>query len=398
MRHRVTLVLAVLAATSLTGATAPAHLTDPSSLVVHEWGTFTSVAGGEGEAVSWLPLSGEDDLPCFVDRIGFGVKPDLSGTIRMETPVLYFYAPDATTARVTVRFRQGAITEWYPRASVTPTRLDLNTNLSELESVAAWSRVEIRPGSTPSYPMEPGPSHYYAARETDAAPLRVAGQAEKFLFYRGVGAFQPPLAAKMAAEGRVEVRARDGGAIGDILLFDNRDGRLRYRFAHARGAHQTLSGTPPEGDVGSLHRQLERLLVSHGLYEREARAMVDTWKDSWFEPGTRLIYIVPTAFVDAILPLDIRPRPSQVARVFVGRIELLTEARLSAVRNAMLQGDLAALKAHGRFVWPAVNRVVYSTPSDERARFDRALTHLYQMPVHNLRRCGASAVPGSGPS
>ena len=36
---------------------------------VHEWGTFTSVAGENGQAVDWLPLSGPSDLPCFVERL-----------------------------------------------------------------------------------------------------------------------------------------------------------------------------------------------------------------------------------------------------------------------------------------------------------------------------------------
>src|SRR5687767_7303332 len=41
---------------------------DPDTLVVHEWGTFTSIAGTSGDAISWLPLQAANDLPCFVDR------------------------------------------------------------------------------------------------------------------------------------------------------------------------------------------------------------------------------------------------------------------------------------------------------------------------------------------
>jgi hypothetical protein len=40
-----------------------------SGLVVHEWGTFTSVAGRDGAAMEWAPLSGTPDLPCFVDKL-----------------------------------------------------------------------------------------------------------------------------------------------------------------------------------------------------------------------------------------------------------------------------------------------------------------------------------------
>src|SRR5262249_39318884 len=37
-----------------------------SGLTVHEWGTFTSVAGKDGAAIEWRPLDGSRDLPNFV--------------------------------------------------------------------------------------------------------------------------------------------------------------------------------------------------------------------------------------------------------------------------------------------------------------------------------------------
>ena len=38
-------------------------------------------------------------------------------TVRMETPVLYFYSARKTTVSVAVDFPKGLITEWYPHAS-----------------------------------------------------------------------------------------------------------------------------------------------------------------------------------------------------------------------------------------------------------------------------------------
>jgi len=46
--------------------------------------------------------------------------------------------------------------------------------------------------------------------------------------------------------------------------------------------------------------------------------MVETWRDSWFEEGSRLIYILPSPAVDAILPLQIEPAPEQTAQVPIG--------------------------------------------------------------------------------
>jgi hypothetical protein len=38
-------------------------------LVVHEWGTFTSIAGKDGIALDWRPLNGPTDLPGFVHTV-----------------------------------------------------------------------------------------------------------------------------------------------------------------------------------------------------------------------------------------------------------------------------------------------------------------------------------------
>src|SRR5690349_6590300 len=71
-----------------------------NDLVVHEWGTFTSIAGKDGVALEWRPLNGSVDLPKFVHTMqqqGLGLrhsqtKADLTAQVRMETPVLYFYS------------------------------------------------------------------------------------------------------------------------------------------------------------------------------------------------------------------------------------------------------------------------------------------------------------------
>ena len=70
MVRRSVSIVAVLALTTLLGVTIYASKVDiatPANLTVHEWGTFTSVAGRDGKAVQWLPLAGPNDLPCFVE-------------------------------------------------------------------------------------------------------------------------------------------------------------------------------------------------------------------------------------------------------------------------------------------------------------------------------------------
>ena len=111
------------------------------------------------------------------------------------------------------------------------------------------------------------------------------------------------------------------------------------------------------GSVDSLCGDVEEILVGQGLYRDEAHAMVETWKDSWFEEGSRLIYIVPSGFIDKVLPLTIDPVPGQIVRVFVGRVEIVTPATAMAVRKALAHNDEATLDKYGRFLEPILQTV-----------------------------------------
>ncbi len=78
--------------------------------------------------------------------------------------------------------------------------------------------------------------------------------------------------------------------------------------------------------------------------------MLETWRDFWFEEGLRVFYIVPRLKVDALLPISIKPAPDQLARVFVGRVELLSPRMKREISNGLLNGDAVVLKKYGRFL------------------------------------------------
>src|SRR5258708_10732376 len=159
-------------------------LPHPAELTVHEWGTFTSVAGEDGSAIDWDALGCGSDLPGFVNEFGYrGFKWRLRGTVRMETPVMYFYSPREVEAHVKVAFPQGLITEWFPQAvhdvyqtrgkSGEPRRLEPNlnqidTSLRSVTGAIEWNHVTVQPNTAPLLPLEDAPSRYYAARDTDA--------------------------------------------------------------------------------------------------------------------------------------------------------------------------------------------------------------------------------------
>ncbi len=323
--------------------------------VAHEWGTFTSVADREGNPVTWYPITGPDDLPCFVRRFTFAFgKAGFPGRIRMETPVIYFYGPAALTASVQVRFPRGLITEWFPAADevaprLSPQESDWNSRRN-LDGRIEWWTVQISANARGPFPDERRPSHYYAARATDAAPVAAGGSAEKFLFYRGVGRFDPPLTAAATEDRRLRVRT--SRRISKLIAFENRDGRIGFRLFGPLDGETYVDRPAIEGGLADLRGLLEELLTEFGLYRKEAAAMVKTWEDSWFEEGTRVLYIVPRDLVDEELPLAIEPPPSAVARVFVGRVEMVTPEIVDDAARAIEKRDAGSLTRLGRFLQP----------------------------------------------
>jgi hypothetical protein len=364
-------------------------------LVAHEWGTFTSIAGRDGNSVDWSPLNGSSDLPSFVEHLSGGqFKAGLRGTVRMETPVLYFYSAHETAVSVKVKFSKGLITEWYPRASriePDPAHVLDGKALYRRHSSGSieWDSVTVSPNLAASFPRGNNPgddeaNQYYAARETAASPLVVRNSAgeqkEKFLFYRGVSTLSVPISATLTSEGQPHITNLGQEEIPSVILFERRGDKLGYRLGGALTGETTLD--PPEltATFESMSRDLGDVLTSQGLYPDEARAMIATWRQSWFEEGSRLFYIVPKQFLNAILPLIVSPSPSQTMRVFVGRLELVTPATTQAVAKILATHDPAGLRKYSRFLEPILEEMKAANPARAQ-QLDRDLDLTYRSPV-----------------
>jgi len=385
MFTRITLRFAVaflLAAISFTATAPKLEAQDQSPrqdrFVAHEWGTFTSVSTADGKAQLWNPLSGPSELPSFVYRSSVasqcfkGYKANLA-LVRMETPVIYFYSDRELRASVKVDFPRGCISEWYPLARADRQNID-------------WSGFVVQPGAKENFPVDQSQSHYYPARETDAAPIRLGdeqkGQQEKFLFYRGVGFFDLPLSVKLKGD-QVIVRNAGQDEIAQVILFENREGRSGWRIQSALKGEAVIERPTLDQSVESLYCEIEKALVAQGLYEKEAAAMVKTWRESWFEEGLRVFYIVPRRATDAILPITIKPAPAELARVFVGRAEIITPEMerdiLAAAKQFNGDSDEAraaavnVIRRYGRFADPVLRQ---AGVSDEvlRSRISTLIT------------------------
>lgn len=390
MLRRAASVLTLFAVTAFATAAVKANSGRPSpdALTVHEWGTFTTVAGDDGRAIDWLPLNGPTDLPCFVEHFENRVtvkfapndpnrpldyetaRTNLFAKVRMETPVVYFYAPHEMTADVRVRFPRGLMTEWYPHAAITE-RLGAATMLRDpsYSSTLEWQNITLAPKEKWTLPVESGSSHYYAARATDASPLRVSGQNEAFLFYRGVADFDVPLSAAAVGDDAVRIRNLGSDELPGVMLFEKRGGAMGYRSHGALRGEATIEAPTLDGTFDGLRAELERMLVGADLFPKEAAAMVETWRDSWFEEGTRVFYVLPPHAMESILPLQINPKPANLARVFVGRMEVVTPAMQQTIESAIARNDAHALAQYGRFLAPITDRILAknNTPA-EKAR------------------------------
>lgn len=373
----------LLTATAGTAAATTAWAA-PSGLVVHEWGTFTAVAGADGAPVVWHPLDGASDLPAFVygaDHLQDGLRGTVVGKgpapIRMETPVVYFYTDgtEPQAVNLSVRFVDGAITEWYPRL----TAFDGAT--------ADWGTflvVPRSPASASTLPHDGRRSHYYPARSVDAATVQVCDprgtEREQFLFYRGIGDF--PLGVRAVA-GERDLRLWTTGVAPDrVLVYERSGDRVGFALVHPGGGDDAHTVARPTLDrtVREARAELGELLVEAGLYPREADAMLATWQDDWFEPGLRVVYVVPRAETDARLVMTVDPVPDALVRVLVGRLEVPTPddgRALSAIlaRDAPDAAVLADVSARfGRFAEPWL--VGSGLPRAERllAGIDRTTT------------------------
>jgi len=325
---------------------------DDPRFTLHEWGTFTSVSGSDGVLLPGLQLE-EEPLPFFVCQHD-GMPPKPKGyarplhnvTIKMETPVIYFYTARPFTAHVHVGFNGGSISQWFPPRSggETPPPAPVPAMFGskggdidfakEYRGSIDWN-VQVEPPSADdgAAVFKPGETLTWTCpRQTDSALVRTAdGAAEKFLFYRGVGNFSLPVKYTLPDDRTLRIENVSDAVIPTVFIFNHPQyDKVSFTLAGplAAGASRSVKLAEPATSTDwehGVYTAMRAELVKAGLFPKEADAMLQTWWRSYFErPGLRAFWVVPESFTRTVLPLTVEPAPQQQTRVLVGRSELLT--------------------------------------------------------------------------
>ena len=367
----------------------------------HEWGTFTSLVGSNGKTQNGM-YHEDEKLPDFVHEFGqtqnpfepFPSDPSCANgsfktcfslpvlennfvSQKMETPVIYFYGEGNEQVKVDVEFPEGIITETYP-APVTSS--PKNTPDLVIANGKATFDVQLLDRDV-SLPFVESGNIYSHARRVDSLAVRTGLETERFIFYRGLGRFNPRISMSSSR-----------GDFSFMVSHRNDKPQAAYLVYYKPGAKPHLMPIIGEGSRvkpqsigfgvsryalsekeiadfknyqestavygGDVYEALEKGLQTAGLKSDEAKAMVDTWDSGYFHtPGLRLLYILPREEVDQILPLTMTPKAEKMERVFVARMEIMTQKEeFELVSLIMDRGEKINIGSLGRFAESKLRR------------------------------------------
>ena len=324
------------------------------TLEVHEWGTFTTMVTPDGRQLTGMEKE-EEALPKFVhDMTGQGItvgkgfypgfKPK-NVTVRMETPVIYFYSDKEVNFEVKVGFKGGVISQWYPfnttsfmqnKERVKKFLKDGNSSKEYGQIVwdfakptydeSIWRGKVLSPYSEKSYssPQSQETVTWVNPRHTDSNLIEIGRQVEKFIFYRGVASFEQGLKFNAQEDGVLKIQNHYGDTVPYVLVYEYKQGKKLIHWQGRLAADEKVD-LKLNGEVDAkYHGRFIKALVDNGLFRKEAQSMLETWRHSYFEkPGLRVFYILPRKDVDEILPMTVKPKPEKLERVIVGKAEIL---------------------------------------------------------------------------
>lgn len=384
-----------------------------ANLTVHEWGTFTSFMGSNGELIEGMHHE-DEALPAFVyglkkdaptpqpqpptprppqpapchphSKVGcetlmslfathsefFPEAPISAGvTQKMETPVIYFYGDQGKKVNVEINFPQGIITQYYPQSSYSYPKL---AEARELKDSHFIFDVTLLAANESNLPLVNSQSIWSPARQVpNANAVRTDnGDKEKFIFYRGIGNFPSPL--KVSSDLKdvltlenvsqspisMAIVLNSNGKTGNIAVVNNLTSKTQVAVP------SLVNGLDFNIYIQKTKAVIIDSLVKNGLYTDEAVAMVNTWQRSYFNtPGIRVLYIVPSEDTESILPLNVKPAPNELKRVLVGRVEVMTKNEEAKYLQVIQSNAIINIETNfGRFYEPKLRRLEQIAPAE----------------------------------
>lgn len=352
---------------------------DVYALRVAEWGVWINVAGELKLTKSVL-----DEIPPFVHRTGNPLA-EFSGRVRqmgiITKPIIHITVDRPMAVDVSVSIHRGRPWFAYPRPDDFSVRVETtmprngtypptpflapldNPSLppltdirqgypwlmpehigviaggwpgeTELTSLGLrWQSVIVSPTRLPwMTPPATGPDKRFAwwgaLREVPSAWLSSRGESERFLYYDGPTLLPSPVKISLAGD-ELRITRKTGTDPSGILVVRRRAGRLSGQAV----AFGTGLNADPHPEItyklaaDDLHEAqvidaFQHMLVTAGLTAPEAAGLIAAWTQQFFQTdGTRVLFLMPREDYDNICPIEVRPAPTEMARVGIVLTEL----------------------------------------------------------------------------
>ncbi len=283
---------------------------------VHEWGVMQIKYGYKALSTSKIL----DELPSFVHKAKSKkvYHYHFYRTLGGGKPIIYFYANKPLNVNVTVKITSGTHLCWWPKAETK-------------NKTFKWSNCGIDT-ATKSESLRPvSKKHWFnAARDVDSSVVTVGNTKEKFLFYETKNmAFEIPFEAT-GSEDTFEIINFNKTALKDVFIVKGK----KFIFLPEIDKSAKVDFTSVKNSMEKLRKKLLEILIRTGLFRKEAKALLASWEPEFFKSDKiRIIYSLPRAKYDELLPIKISPKPLELVRTGLVLVEQVNPVLQKRIDN-----------------------------------------------------------------
>jgi hypothetical protein len=325
------------------------------SFELHEWGVFgvypnVKYANADMKA-EW------ESLPKFM--YGFVKEKTVPECpTAVWKPIVYIHTKDAFPLSMTVRFPKGMPTVWYPAAAnmigdlkglIMADRLDWNLQVNQrpqaflncfkgteietkieteleaelktkLETERKLKEAQLTPWV--ALARKPESAQVFAEVGFDNHGLPVYYDDEKFVYYDGLVPAPQYIKFSTLQKDLDSLRIENSATfeIPAFFILDRSD-KDRIRFGslnNAKGKNfiVPMQEIKPAEWPAEAEKTIAAAMVTAGLNKDEAESAIAIWRKDFFEnDGVTLLWLLPQAEYDKLLPLSLNPPAKKLVRV-----------------------------------------------------------------------------------